>query len=62
MFLQHLRQEFENATMRLTAPVPMMMQTANTALTMKVMRTVTFKVPHIPEQSDIRDPYFVRKC
>ena len=48
--------------MRLTAPAPMMMQTANTALTVKVMRTVTFKVPHIPEQSDIRNPYFVRKC
>ena len=37
-----------------------MMRTANTALMMKVIRTVTFKVPHIPEQSDIRDPYFVR--
>ena len=45
--------------MRLRAPTPMMMQTANTALMMKVMRTATFKVPHIPEQNDIRDPYFV---
>ena len=45
--------------MRLTAPAPMMMQTENTALMMKVMRTVTFKLPHIPEQSDIHNPYFL---